>query len=121
MRVKRPVQTALTWLVTNVLLQLLESHTYYRRIKYEDFMRDPQSVLLQVAADCGKAKMDLPFLKHGAVWFEEAHTVSGNPIRFQRGWTRLATDVEWERKLSKSHRRVVSALTAPLLAKYGYL
>jgi hypothetical protein len=29
--------------------------------------------------------------------------------------------MEWQDKLTKSHRRIISAVTAPLLAKYGYL
>jgi hypothetical protein len=121
MKVKGPGRTAVTWFLVNALLHLLENHTYYMRVRYEDFVRDPERTLLQITADCGQARSSLPLLKEQSVWLGEAHTVSGNPIRFQQGWTRVALDTEWERKLGRSQRRIVSAITGPLLAKYGYL
>jgi hypothetical protein len=61
------------------------------------------------------------WLKDGEVWLGPAHTVSGNPVRFQQGWTRVKPDLEWREKLAGGQRRVISAVTGPLLAKYGYL
>jgi hypothetical protein len=45
--------------------------------------------------------------------------VDGNPVRFARELT-LSVDDEWQRRLSNRDRRTMSALTWPLLRRYGY-
>ena len=49
------------------------------------------------------------------------HTVSGNPGRFRKGTIELRADEEWKAKMRGADKNVVTALTAPLLLKYGYL
>jgi hypothetical protein len=121
MKVMGPSRTAFTWVLTNALLHLLERHPHYLRVKYEDFASNPRETVIRIAAASGHYPDTLPFLKERSVWLGEAHTVSGNPIRFEQGWMKVAPDLEWQDKLDKAHRRLVSAVTAPLLLKYGYL
>ena len=52
---------------------------------------------------------------------EADHSVAGNPMRFETGTLHLRRDDAWRRQLADRDRRVVTALTAPLLARYGYL
>jgi hypothetical protein len=121
MTVRRPTRTAVEWFLTNALLHLLKRHPHYTLVKYEDFVDNPRDTVLRIAAACGRPVEDLPFLRGHDLWLGQSHTVSGNPIRFQQGWTTVTPDMEWQDKLTKSHRRIISAVTAPLLAKYGYL
>lgn len=121
MQVKPPIRTAVTWVLTNALLHLLERRGRYSRVRYEDFVRDPRATLARISADAGQSRGDFPFVEGERAWLGQAHTVSGNPIRFQQGWTRMAPDSEWEHRLGRWDRRIISAVTAPLLVKYGYL
>ncbi len=48
------------------------------------------------------------------------HTVSGNPVRFEAGPIEIRPDLEWRTALPTGKRRLVTALTWPLLRRYGY-
>jgi hypothetical protein len=48
------------------------------------------------------------------------HTVAGNPVRMQSGPLRLRVDDAWRGAMSARDRRLVTFLTFPLLARYGY-
>lgn len=48
------------------------------------------------------------------------HTVSGNRNRFETGEVAIRLDDAWRRGLSPRRRAVVTALTLPLLRRYGY-
>jgi hypothetical protein len=41
-------------------------------------------------------------------------------MRFQHGSLRIREDDEWRRRMPERDRRVVSALTSPLLLRYRY-
>jgi hypothetical protein len=51
---------------------------------------------------------------------ETNHTVAGNPLRFRRGDVAIEADLEWRSRLEAGPRRVVTALTWPLLLRYGF-
>jgi hypothetical protein len=46
--------------------------------------------------------------------------VSGNPNRFQSGPVRLRPDDEWISRMRPRDKTLVTLLTLPLLARYGY-
>jgi hypothetical protein len=46
--------------------------------------------------------------------------VGGNPARFSAGATELRADDEWQRRMPAAARIEATALTAPLLPRYGY-
>jgi len=121
MLVRRPSRTAVDWVLTNGLLHLLERYPRYSRVRYEDFVASPGTTVQRIAAACDGPVTDMPWLRGDEVWLGPAHTVSGNPVRFQQGWTKVKPDMEWREKLARGPRRVISAVTGPLLAKYGYL
>jgi hypothetical protein len=49
-----------------------------------------------------------------------SHTVSGNPSRFEAGRTRIARDDRWQDSMPRGERLLTTALTSPLLHRYGY-
>jgi hypothetical protein len=49
------------------------------------------------------------------------HTLSGNPTRCKVGTIELRLDEEWKVNMKRLDRNVVTALTLPLLYRYGYI
>jgi hypothetical protein len=115
MRQRSPIQSAVHWDVHNLLLELLAVRDRNAlRVRYEDFVTDPDRVVratsnaLGVEGDASPA--DTP-----------RHSISGNPIRFTSGPLRVKLDDEWVGAMATGDRRLVTLTTAPLLAKYGYI
>ena len=97
------------------------------RVRYEDLAADPAAVLARIAGFAGLpgGAFAGPALGGGpGRWWAElgpAHTVSGNPMRFTTGQVPIRTDNRWRTALPAADRRLVTGLTLPLLAGYGYL
>jgi hypothetical protein len=49
------------------------------------------------------------------------HMMAGNPVRFTSGFVPIRADTEWREGMGRCHFYVVTALTLPLLARYGYV
>jgi hypothetical protein len=122
-----PAHMAKEWNVHNAAFHLLASlGCPTMRLKYEDFISAPQAAMRRVSDFAGlPAQAGYPFLGHdgAARWaqLDEAHSVSGNPMRFATGNVAIRPDQRWRTDMPKGHRRAVTALTFPLLAGYGYL
>ena len=94
---------------------------------------DPWSVLVgtavveavatvaEILGGLGLESAPLPFVSDHEVELETTHAMAGNPSRFSLGIVPLRLDVAWEESQSASERRLVTALTWPLLQRYGYL
>jgi hypothetical protein len=96
------------------------------RLKYEDFIAEPQLTLRQVSGFAGlPAQASYPFLKVDGTscWAHlgSGHSVSGNPMRFATGQVPIRRDERWRTSMPKVQQRAVTALTLPLLAGYGYM
>ncbi len=98
------------------------------RVRYEEFLRAPIESLRRIAEFAGLPGDDaaMAFLAaddDGSVTarLSANHTASGNPMRFQTGPVLLRRDEEWRTRLEPADRRRVTALTYPLLRRYGYL
>ncbi|MQA86953.1 MAG: sulfotransferase [Streptosporangiales bacterium] len=118
-----PAYLALLWNGHNALLQALRwLGTPRRLVRYERFMAAPEAVLADVAhfAELSIDETALSFLDDGHVRLSATHTVAGNPMRFTTGRVELRRDDEWRRSFPEGQRRVVSALTFPVGACYGY-
>jgi hypothetical protein len=114
-------RTALAWNLTNLAADFARRAGFrYTRVRYEDLVRDPRKELARGAAELDLGPADLSFLDGGAARLTPAHTVAGNPMRFQVGTIRLRSDDEWSRAMRPLDRRLVTALSMPLLARYGY-
>jgi hypothetical protein len=106
---------------------LARTRTPVLRLRYEDLTEAPKTALRRVAAFAGlpAASLDLSFLGSDGTgnWadLDVSHTASGNPMRFTTGQIAILRDDSWRDAMSPRDRTVVSALTFPWLARYGYL
>lgn len=119
-----PAQASRVWSLQNGAFSLLSSFARLSRLRYEDFVGDPTLYLEETLGGVGfDAKAaGLYDVVHGReVSLSSDHTVSGNPGRFRKGTVELRADEEWKAEMSNGDKNVVTALTAPLLWKYGYL
>jgi hypothetical protein len=114
--------TAQRWILLNLQLELLSrSASTYSRVLYEDFVRNPADELSRILAPFGRpSAATIAQLSEGSVTLEPTHTVSGNPMRFRHGDIEVKPDVEWQQKMPARDRLAVTALTLPLLRRYGY-
>lgn len=92
----------------------------YLFLRYEDLVRDPRAWLERVLAHAGEEPGELPFLTDAGAELASNHTVDGNPMRLATGTVAVRADEEWRVAMDPSRRRLVAALTSPLLARYGY-
>jgi hypothetical protein len=91
-------------------------------VRYESLVEDPRRELQRILRLSGETASDdaLGFLRDGAAQLGVSHTVSGNPMRFRTGSVELRRDEEWRTAMEPASRRLVSAITMPLLFRYGY-
>lgn len=107
------------WMLHNAEIDALGRVTPVRRLKYEDFVRDPASStagLLDFAGVTARAD----HVNGSSVELGTIHSCSGNPMRFKQGRVDVVADTRWREAQPASQRRVVTAMTAPLLLRYGY-
>ena len=119
----RPSRTALRWMTDNLGFQALSRRVPTLSMRYEDFVLDPAGSLRLIGelVDLPADTLDLSFLDEDrATVTAPMHSVAGNPMRFGGRELKLRLDDAWRTKLSRRDRRVVTALTAPLLTAYGY-
>jgi len=116
MRVLPPKISAALWLEYNLLFEafrFLPSPAI--RIRYEDFARDPGAVIERIVGLLGGT-----LLTTGRAATPFVHSISGNPIRFQKTPAPVLVDDEWRSRMTLADRRLVTAMTAPLLGAYRY-
>jgi hypothetical protein len=77
-------------------------------------------VLRELAEFAGLDPGPLDFLGDGTVRLGTCHSAAGNPMRFMTGELPLRHDNAWRAALPPGQRRLVGAITAPLLTAYGY-
>ena len=119
-----PARSALLWGGHNacfVLLAALGAPSHL--VRYEDFVSDPArtSTALACFADVPVGSGSLDFIDGRSVRLSPSHTVAGNPMRFRNGDVVLRQDDDWRTQLPRKDRWSITALTAPLLLRYGYL
>jgi hypothetical protein len=115
---RRPAwRAALEWVAFNAMFHALAlTRTPVARIRYEDVVAAPAAAMRRIA---GPASEPAAFVDGTRVLLGVDHTVSGNPMRFARGAIELRPDERWRTSTGRG-RRIVTALTAPLLLVYGY-
>lgn len=116
-----PGVLALTWVRHNVVVDLLRMlGVPVMRMRYEEWVAGPDIALRRVLAFVGLSPRGTDQV--GPTWVDipAAHTCSGNPMRFHTGRVQVRQDDEWRRHLTNRSRLLVTALTGPLLAGYGY-
>jgi LPS sulfotransferase NodH len=108
-----PITSALLWDQHNLLFEMFARTGHpFVRVRYEDLVERPDATVSTVAELQGVSTTEANDL---------GHSISGNPMRFDRGPLRILVDDEWIDALAARDRRAVTLATAPFLAKYGYL
>ncbi|HEU5316353.1 MAG TPA: sulfotransferase [Chloroflexota bacterium] len=92
----------------------------YMRLRYEDLARSPGAALERIGVFLGEPLRGISLVGGDEVVLSRNHAPSGNPMRFTTGNVQIAADEAWRRSMPAADRRVVTALTWPLLRHYGY-
>ncbi len=122
MRRQPPWKAALTWNLWNLAAERLASPmpSKYLRMGYQDLVTEPTTALARIAAFIGVDENDATrAITGGAIDLATNHTVAGNPVRLQ-SQLEIQPDVEWTRRMDPKDRRIVEAITRPVMARYGY-
>ena len=118
-----PRQSAADWMVRNLLTEAARGSTAgYMRVRYEDLIANPRRTVTDIAAFLQLTGADLSFIGASGIEFpKENHAIGGNPMRFAEGEVRLQLDSAWKEQIRPMDRRIVTALSWPLLQRYKYL
>ena len=120
-----PAVTAVRWTLYHLMVQYLgRLGVPSQRVRYEDVIRAPREQVTRTAAMLDEdldGRVDLTAFRTAEFELDTNHTVAGNRMRLQRGPIAVRVDDEWTRRLPRSHRRLVTLLSWPLLRRYGYL
>jgi hypothetical protein len=92
----------------------------YRFLRYEDFILQPRPTIESIVDFVGASATDLPFVDDHTVTMAQTHAIAGNSTKFAKGPVRLRLDDEWRRRMPLGRRWLVTAMTWPLLRRYGY-
>ena len=117
-----PAKTAGWYMMFNVLIHALRVWGVPMRfLRYEDFTRDPERHIAATLGFAGNPTPELSYVSGRTLELGAHHSMGGNPMRFQRGAIEVRRDDAWRHELPATDRRVVTALTLPLLAIYRYV
>lgn len=119
----RPGGSAVMWFSYNAFFETHRPLGLPRHlIRYEDLVARPREQLAAILRFAGRepSNGDLAFVREEGVDLRPTHTVAGNPMRFE-STIQLHVDEAWRSKMPRRQRATVSAITWPLLIKYGYL
>lgn len=116
-------KVARRWVTVNALVGSLGTlGVPLVRVRYEDLVQDPLRELTRVAAAEGRpADVDRSVVTGQGLRVPETHVVAGGRIRLADGVLPLRLDDAWRREMDPAARRLVSAVTLPSRARYGYL
>lgn len=115
------VTTAMLWNLDNLLAERLGARAAdYIRLSYTDFVTAPRRSLGAILGN-GAHPGSLAHVGEDCIAVPEQHVLAGNPMRFQAGSLQLREDLAWQREMSAAKKGAVTALTWPLLRRYGYL
>jgi len=122
MHQKTPTQSAVLWDAWNAAIEALwrQMPARYLRLRYEDFVDDPRRSFEEILKLMGEEDAQLPLVGERYVKLGISHTVSGNPNRFDTGAVELRQDRTWQKQMQPRDKALVTALTVPLLKRYGY-
>ncbi len=92
----------------------------YLRVRYEDFVENPQKWLAVIANFMGE-DLDLTGVLDGKMFTPgPTHTVWGNPNRFDAEPRPIRSDDAWKKEQSKLTSLFLSVSTFPVSSHYGY-
>lgn len=118
-----PVKSTALWLSGNLtVVGLTHRGVPLTRLRYEDLVAAPTHSIEQAwrALDL-PGRADVPMVDATTVELHPTHSVAGNPMRFRTGLTQLRRDDAWRTAMPPRDRRLVTAMSYPVLKAFGYL
>lgn len=116
-----PVLGPILWSTAQITTETLRSRAAaFVRVRYEDFVARPSETVRGVLREIQPAgATPLAHVNGHSIQLGVDHLIASNPNRSRRGTIELREDIAW-RQMSAPRRWLVSALTFPLLLRYGY-
>jgi hypothetical protein len=119
------VKSAVLWLAMNAAVEWTARRMRlpYMRVRYEDLVREPASIVTDVQSDITRQDLAIMRATHGgqnAVDLDSGHIVSGNPMRFRHGRVAIVEDDAWK-ACPRGRRAITAVITLPLRWHYGYV
>ena len=112
-----PASSTIKWCMRNIFFEMYKSKKYkYTLLKYESFVKDVSKHVSMLTSKYAGMDNRIENIEVGV-----NHTIWGNPSRLKRGKIEIRTDDAWRREMQWKDRLLVTALSWPLLLKYGYL
>jgi hypothetical protein len=115
---------SLRWLLYNLVTpRLRRGGVPSITLRYESLVSEPRSSLARILElmEVPAEDTDLDYLDGHRLVLEPNHTVHGsNRLRFKTGELTLRLDEEWRREMRRTDRALATAMTFPLLLRYGY-
>jgi hypothetical protein len=117
-----PFTSTRKWMLSSLFGEALRRRVEdrYLCVRYEDFVRHPETTLRTIGDFVGRPGVSLPVENGNAVHLSTNHTAGGNPDRLNTGTVQLRSDDEWIEKQLPLHRLTVTSMALPMLARYGY-
>ena len=117
-----PLTASLRWNFQNSVLDVLGKRFPHHplHVRYEDFVASPRGSLQRILTFIGETGSSLPLQNEHNLNLKVQHTVYGNPSRFMIGDVELRENSAWKTEMKRRDRMLVTAVTWPLLIKYGY-
>jgi hypothetical protein len=116
-----PLRASAEWVAINALTGLQRRvNPRYRKLRYDELAADPEASLRGLLELLGEEGRALPLIDGRRVNGGPRHTVAGNPDRFRRGEIEIRPDEGWRGRMPEANRALVTALTWPLLQRYGF-
>lgn len=120
---QHPVKTTAYWLALNPAIRAFwatPDAERYRFVSYDRFVSEPRAVVAELLEFVRETIAESPFVDDHTVHIRPTHAVAGNEVRLKHGDVRLRLDDEWELKMPAVSRALVTAMTLPLLSRYGF-
>jgi hypothetical protein len=108
------------WTRMNFAADRVAKYVPTTRLRYEECCERPADSIAALACFAG---IDMPpelIAQDGSFERPSEHTVWGNPDRWSTGRDRIRVDDQWRTDMSRRSYATVTALTWPMLLKYGY-
>ena len=119
---RTPTTSTWHWALSSLFGEALRRRVEdrYLCVRYEDFVRHPETTLRTIGDFVGRREASLPVKNENTVELGTNHTAGGNPDRLNTGTVQLRSDDEWIEKQLPLHRLTVTSMALPLLRRYGY-
>lgn len=113
---------AARWVAHNSVMELLGQRVPASFMRYESVTEHPTEELTRALGELGYdiSAGGLDFMGDDTVRLKPAHVVSGNPMRLATGALPFHVDAAWRRDFPKLQQAQVTAMTWPMLLRYGY-